>query len=339
MKAVRFRGNGLCTVEQVPDPTPDEKSVIVKVQASGLCGSELHGFRGKPEQLGNVLNGGHEVAGEIVWAPKGSAFRPGMRVGARVVQGCGQCVWCRQGDETACENKSYYSENGHSELFKLGLAGVQMLPDDVDWPAAVILSGDGLGVPVRCARRLGDTAGQKVLVLGLGPVGLSCSLVQTWRGADVYGVDISPYRLKLAGELGVKGTINPATESVEERVRQWTGGFGADVVILAVARQESLQLAFEVVRRHGTVFQVAEFENATLNFSKSFIRREATMTGSWYYTSSDWPLMLQLHREGMPYHKLITHVMPLERAQEAFNTFIAGESGKVILRTGQEQRN
>ena len=334
MKSVRFLGHGKCVVENVQDPTPDDKSVIVKVKATGLCGSELHGFRGDPAHLGGQLNGGHEVAGEVVWAPKNSAYKIGQRVGARVVQGCGQCVWCKDGDETACESKSYYASNGHAELFKLGLHGVQVLPDEVEWPAAVILSGDGLGVPTRCARRLGNTAGKRVVVLGLGPVGLACSMVQAFRGAHVMGVDISEFRMNLARELGAEKTVS-ASEDVLEAVKAWTGGFGADVVILAVSRQESLKLAFELVRRHGTVFQVAEFEEMTLNFSASFIRREATMMGSWYYTSSDWPLMLQLHRDGLPYKKLVTHVLPLESAQEAYDTFIGGRSGKVILKTAQ----
>ncbi|MCE9591857.1 MAG: zinc-binding dehydrogenase [Planctomycetes bacterium] len=337
MKAVRLRGNSTCTVDEVPDPVPDEKSVIIRVEATGVCGSELHGFRAKPEELGKELNGGHEVAGEIVWAPKGSAYKPGMRVGARVVQGCGTCNWCKQGDETACENKSFYAADGHAELYKLGLHGIQPLPDNVDWPGGVILSGDGLGVPTRCARRLGDTAGKKVVVLGLGPVGLSCVLVQAFRGAHVWGADISPYRLDLAKQLGAEAAYQAEPKELEARVKEWTGGFGADIVILAVARAESIALAFELVRRHGMVYQVAEIHNAAFNFSRGFLYKEATMMGSWYYTSSDWPLMLKMHQEGLQYRKLVTHVMPMAQAQQAFNTFIAGESGKVVLRMRGEQ--
>jgi propanol-preferring alcohol dehydrogenase len=254
-----------------------------------------------------------------------------MRVGARVVQGCGHCQWCAAGEETACPNKVFYADNGHSELFKLGLQGVHLIPEGVAWPAAAILTGDGLGVPARCARRLGDTSGKKVLVLGLGPVGLSCVLVQTFRGATVSGVDVSAYRLDLAEKLGAAHAFDAAKDALQDRVMDWTAGLGADIVILAVAREESLRQAFELVRRHGTVFQVAELGDAQLNFSKCFLRREATMMGSWYYTSEDWPFMLDLHRKGLRYEKLITHVVPLERAQEGFDAFVAGRSGKVVL--------
>lgn len=332
MKAVKFLGHGKLAVQTVPDPTPDDQSIIIKVRASGICGSELHGFQGDVAHMGAAINGGHEVAGEVAWAPKGSPFKPGMRVGARVVQGCGECNWCLQGDETACANKRYDAADGHAELFKLGLRGVHLLPDDVEWPAAVVLSGDGLGVPVRAARRLGDTAGKKVLVLGLGPVGLSNVVVQAFRGADVCGADISPYRVDLARQLGASLSVNLASEPLAPRVAEWTGGHGADVVILCVARPDSLAQAFELVRRHGTVFQVAELAEANLKLGDYFLRKEAYLTGSWYYTSSDWPLMLQLHRAGLPYAKLVTHVLPLDQAQEGYDRFIQGQTGKVILR-------
>lgn len=332
MLAMCCDGSGKVRVVPIPDPQPDEKSVIVRVHASAVCGSELHALKGAEGLRGPVFNAGHEVAGVIEWAPKDSKYKPGMRVGARVVQGCGQCRWCAAGDETACPDRVYYTENGHSELFKLGLGGIQMLPDDVGWPEAAILSGDGLGVPARAARRLGDTKGKKVLVVGLGPVGLSCALVQAFRGARVAGADVSAYRNKLVKEMGAEQSFDASQADLTQRVMDWTDGLGADIVILAVARQESLQLCFDLVRRHGTVFQVAELELAQLNFSKSFLRREATMMGSWYYTSEDWPFMLDLHRKGLPYKKLITHVLPLPRAQEGIDAFIRGESGKVILK-------
>lgn len=332
MKIVQCPGEGVCKVVQAPEPKGDEKAVIVRVEATGLCGSELEAVRGKPGLYAPHMNGGHEVAGEVVWAPPGSPIKVGQRVGARVVQGCAKCEWCKQGDETACENKSYYAADGHAEFFKLGIQGAHVLPDDAEWPASVVLSGDGLGVPTRTARRLGDTTNKKVLVLGLGPVGLSNVLVQAWRKADVRGADISPYRMNLAKELGARDAWSAEPKELAARVSDWTNGKGADIVILAVAREESLEQAFQLVRRHGTVYLVAEIYEAKFKFSEGFLRREATMMGSWYYTSAEWPLMLQMHKEGLPYRKLITHVMPIDQAQEAFNTFISGKSGKVILR-------
>ncbi len=331
MRAAKFLGDGRVDMVEAPDPAPDDQSVIVRVRASALCGSELHVFREPRSADADYLNTGHEVAGEVVWAPPGSEFAVGTRVGACVVHGCGDCQWCRDGDDTACPNKRFSFGDGHSELFKLGLRGVRVLPDDADWRRGVLLSGDAIGVPARCARKLGDTAGKTVFVIGLGPVGLSSVLMQHWRGAKVGGVDISPYRIELAKKLGAEMVVHGGDDDVKAAVLEWTAGRGADIVILAVARNESLRTAFDVVRRYGTVYQLAELAEATINFGEAFIRHEAVMTGSWYYNNQDWPLMQQLHKDGLPYEKLITHEFTLDRTQEAFDTFVAGESGKVVL--------
>ncbi len=331
MKAVKFLGQGRLSLVDAPDPRIDNDSVLIRIAASALCGSELHCFKDEDTHLGDKLNSGHEIVGTIIEAPPGCRYPVGTRVGGRIVQGCGHCRYCMVGDETACNDKRFFGGDGHAELFKLGIQGIHPLPDDADWVRGALLCGDGLGVPVRTARKLGDTAGKRVLVIGLGPIGLSCGLVQHFRGAHVMGADLAPYRLKLAQECGAEQVVDVSKEDVVQRVMDWTAGWGADVVILAVAREASLHLAFECVRRYGTVFQVAELEEAKLNFSKSFLRKEAQMMGSWYYTSADWPLMLQMHRDGLPYHKLITHTFPLAQAQEAFTRFAAGETGKVVL--------
>jgi threonine dehydrogenase-like Zn-dependent dehydrogenase len=331
MKILRFNGKEKVSFEEAPKPEADENHVILKVMASALCGTELHSFKGDVP-LQKIFNPGHEVVGIIESAPEGSPYKPGMRVGACVVQGCGTCEYCRAGCETACANKKFYAANAHAEYFKLGLNGVRVLPDNIDWPEAAILSGDGLGVPVRAARRLGNTSGKKIVILGLGPIGLGNVLVQTFNGARVMGADFVPYRTELACKIGAETAVNLSNQDLKEEVMNWTNGRGADIVILAVGKEEALHAAVEVVRHQGTIFQVAEFTQARINPSKMFVQKELTMTGSWYYTSTDWPLMLDYYSKGLPVNKLITHVMPFEKAQEAFDLFSAGNSGKVILK-------
>ena len=331
MKILQFLGHNKVGFQDAPKPIADERAIVLKVKASAICGSELGPFRGEPPQREGWHNPGHEVVGVIEEAPPHSAYQPGMRVGARVVQGCGQCEFCKIGYETACRDRVLYAGNAHAQFFRLGINGVQPIPDGVDWPAATLLTGDGLGVSVRCARRLGDTRDAQVLVLGLGPVGLSCLLVQAHRGARVMGADLRAYRVNLARELGAAKAVNIEVQDLEREVMDWTGGKGADIVILAVGKNEALLRAIDLVRQQGRVFQVGELEEATLNPSAAFIRKEITMTGSWYYTSGDWSEMLALHRAGLPYPKLITHVYPFAQAQTAYDTFVSGNSGKVVL--------
>ena len=334
MRTVQCLGNQKVEIAETTKPEPSDLALVMKVKASAICGSELHALRMSPDEMPDGFdNGGHEVAGIVEEAPANSGFKPGDRVGARIIQGCGECDFCREGYETACPDKKFHTDQGgHAEYYKLGVQGAHRVPDDCDWPEAALLTGDGLGVPIRTARRLGDTAGQRIVMLGLGPIGLSNTLVQSSRGARVMGVDLSEYRINLARELGAE-TCAHVTEGsdVKQAVMDWTDGRGADIVIIGVGREDVMKTSFDLVRQQGTVFMVGELEEVTFNPSALFIRREATMTGSWYYTSSDWPDMLAAHESGMPYHKLITHKFPFEQAQAAFDTFVSGESGKVIL--------
>jgi len=327
MKTLQFYGNSKVGFKEIPKPVCGEETVIIKVKASALCGSELGSFKGKPLQVHNT---GHEVVGIIEEAPVGSVYKREMRVGARVVQGCGKCEFCKQKYETACRSSIFYS-NGHAEYFKLGVNGIQPIPDDVDWPTATILTGDGLGVPVRCARRLGNTKGKKILILGLGPVGLSCALVQVFKGAEVMGADTYQYRVDFSRKLGALKSVNIKTQNLKEEVTKWTVWKGADIVILAAGSNEALLNAIELVKQQGIVYHVADFSEATINPSAAFVHKEITMTGSLYYTSADWEEMLALHRAGLPYGKLVTHVFPFEQAQKAFDIFVSGNTGKVVL--------
>lgn len=334
MKILRFQGQGHVEIVEAPKPTQTDQTVVLKVTASALCGSELGRLRGEKHTAEGFYNTGHEVVGIIEEAPSNSQYTPGMRVGARVVQGCGDCVFCKQGYETACKNRTLYASNGHAEYFRLGTQGIQPIPDNVDWPQAALLSGDGLGVPVRCSRRLGDTGKKKVLVLGLGPIGLGNVLVQSFKGAEVMGADMVDFRLSHSKDLGATHVVNIQTQNLKQEVLNWTSGQGADIVILAVGKNEALLQAVDVLKQQGTLFQVGEMNEATFNPSAAFIRKEITMTGSWYYTSADWEDMLALHHAGLPYAKLITHVFPFAQAQKAFDLFSSGQSGKVVLTYG-----
>ena len=331
MKTVRFCGEGKVAVEEVPTPAAGDDAVLVRVKASAICGSEMHAFRGPPRDRPGRYNDGHEVAGVVVEAPRGCPYAIGTRVGACIVQGCGKCQACRRGRETACRDKRYYGWNGHSEYFVLGLNGVRVLPDGVDFPAAAILTGDGLGVPTRCARRLGDTKDQRIVVLGIGPIGLGCVLVQAFRGARVLGADLSDYRVRMALDLGAERAVNVDDEDLRQAVLDWTDGGGADAVILCVAKDEAVRAGIELLRHQGTFFLLAELPRADFVLNDTLIRKEITMMGSWYYAREDWEMMLALHEAHLPYEKLVTHVLPFEQAQEAYDTFTSGRSGKVVL--------
>src|SRR5262245_23888287 len=206
MRAVRFLGREQIALIDTREPEPPEGGVVVRLRASGLCGSELHSYRGD-RAMEDPPNGGHEVAGEVVDASRSRRWRVGDRAGIHAVWGCGRCDWCAQGIYTFCGDNTV-GVGAHAELFAAPDHVLVPLPDDVDYPAGVLLSGDALGVPYHTSRRLKTRGGDTVAVVGCGPVGLGSVLLQSFLGARVVGLDLAPERLEWARKLGADAAVD-----------------------------------------------------------------------------------------------------------------------------------
>ena len=175
MRGVKFLGNSKVEIADLPDPEPGHGEVLVKVKVSALCGSEMGQYRGPNSRDGNP---GHEVMG-VIADPNGSGrFREGDRVGVSTIQGCGNCFWCLQGKPDFCK-EAHGLNNTHSEFVVSKEMWLHPLTDDIDNETAVLLSGDGLGVPYGSSMRSGTQPGDVNCVFGVGPVGLGVTLVQT----------------------------------------------------------------------------------------------------------------------------------------------------------------
>jgi len=273
-------------------------------------------------------NAGHEVAGVVVEAPDRSLIDE--RVGVTAVVGCGRCEYCQRDQDTYCDSWRGWS-NAHAEFVARPVRAIRVFPDDVqcDWPAAVLLSGDGLGVPFRVAWKLGDTAGKTTLVIGLGPIGLGNVLIQVHKHARVLGLDPIAVRRELATQLGAE-CFDPTAEGLDDWLADRCGR-GPEIIIECVGSNAALTQALRWARPGGTVVTVGENPAAEFNLADTVLRKDLTVRGSWYYQPADFAPMLDLYRAGLAVERLITHRFPLERAAEAFELFAAGQTGKVIL--------
>ena len=315
MKAVRFLGNGKVEVVEAPGPMPAKGQALVRILTSAICGSEKHAL-----QAGMELNAGHEGAGIVESAPKDSGFAPGDRVGVSAVAGCGQCAECEAGVELRCENLRIQI-NMHAEVVAADVTSLRRIPEGLTWETAVLLTGDGLGVPVRALRHVPEKRGRKTLVLGLGPVGLSHVLVRSFLGEEVSGVDPFEDRRAIAMKLGASAVFRPGD-----------AGDGYDLVVESSGVPESIKDAFGAAKAGGTVIQSGECSSVELDPSRMLIRKEVRYIGSWFYASQDYPRMLELHESGMPSESLATDVFPGTEAQAAYDAFSSGSTGKVLLR-------
>jgi len=327
MRGVRFLGNSKVEVVDLPDPKIGEGDVLVKVKASALCGSEMGSYRGANPMDGNP---GHEVMG-VVADPNGSRrFREGDRVGVATIQGCGNCFWCLQGKPDFCKQARGLN-NTHSEFVASKEIWLHPLSNDIDDATGVLLSGDGLGVPYGASMRAGVTPGDVNCVFGVGPVGLGFTLVQTFTGSRVIAVDINPYRLELAKQMGAWKTINPAEVSdLKAALLDLTGGLGPNKCFECCGRQDTLDTAIDVTIPEGVVMVIGSGKQS-VNPQRLVSRRNLKMMGNWVCHFSDFGGMMTMVRNGLQASRLITNRFPLEQAEEAYQRFSEGLEGKVLL--------
>jgi alcohol dehydrogenase len=263
MKAVVFEQFGqLPSIQTVPDPTPAPGGVVVKVEATGLCRSDWHGWMGHDADIVLPHVPGHELAGTIVAVgSQVQRWRTGQRVTVPFVAGCGHCPECASGNQQVCERQfqpGFTAWGSFAEYVALDFADANLvaLPDDLDSATAASL-GCRFATSFRAIVDQGRTrAGDWVAVHGCGGVGLSAIMIASAVGANVVAVDLTEQKLDLARQLGAVATVNAATSAnVVHEIRDLTGG-GAHVSVDALGHPSTCMNSIRSLRRRGRHIQV-----------------------------------------------------------------------------------
>jgi L-iditol 2-dehydrogenase len=337
MRTAVYYSNSDVRVEERPVPQIGAGEILVKVMASGICGSDvMEWYRIKKAPL--VL--GHEIAGEIAAVGEGV---PRYRVDDRVFVShhipCNTCHYCLRGCHTACEtlHTTNYDPGGFSEYIRVPRLnvdrGVFLLPEEVSYDAGVFV--EPLACVIRGQRIANLQPGQTVLILGSGISGLLHLLLARTLGAGrIVTTDVSAYRLEMARRLGADASFD-AREDIPERIREINGGRPADLVIVCTGVLSAFKQALQSVDRGGTVLCFATTEPGVdlpvpIN---EFWRNEIKLMPSYGNSPLDATQAIELIRSGrVPVEKMITHRLPLEMTGEGFRLVAAGgESMKVII--------
>lgn len=327
MLGVKFAGNEKVELVERPIPEVKEGEVLIKVKASGLCGSELGGYRSS-QGLDEPI--GHEFTGEVADANKAKRLKLGDRVGIHIFQGCGNCKYCRSGNQAFCE-EIYIIVGGHGEYVAVPEQYCLLLPDDISYEAGVLLTGDTIGVAYHLLNRMRVSALDTVGIIGAGPIGLGMTLVLKLLGARLIVLDTVDYRLDLVKKLGAEVQINPNQGDVLAKVKDITKGNGVDIALECVGSEPTLNTALTMVKKGGLVGVVGENSRATINPSDTLIHKKLTLMGSWYYNIADYEGMLSLYYRGLKVEDIITHRFSLKDADKAFKIFSSKQSGKVMI--------
>lgn len=337
MKVAMYYNNNDIRLEEMPIPKIGPQEILVKVMASGICGSDvMEWYRLRKAPL--VL--GHEITGEIVKVGKKvKNFKIGDRVFVSHHVPCNTCHYCLSGHHTACEtlHTTNYYPGGFAEYIKVPSInverGIYLLPDEVSYEEGTFIE------PLACVWR-----GQKlakvgsnstVLILGSGVSGiLHLQLAKLLGASKVIATDISEFRLKKALNFGADEIIN-AREDVPEKLRKINEGRMADKVLVCTSSKEAAEQAFFCLDRGGTIlFFAVPDPQKKLNIPLSELwRNEVTILTSYGAAPSDLSKALELIKERkVKVKEMISHRLGLKEIGEGFKIVAeAKNSLKVII--------
>ena len=324
-------------VMQRPAAVRGPEDVLVRPLRVGICGTDYHIFEGNQPFLDYPRVMGHELAVEIVEAPAGSGLREGE---VRVVNpylSCGTCRACLRGKPNCCANLAVlgvHRDGGMASLLSL--------------PPQNLIAADGLGadecamveflaIGAHAVRRGGVTSGDRVLVIGAGPIGLGAGLFASLSGGEVTMMDRDQGRLDAAGEL-LPGTDSLlAADDAGALVNERTDGVGFDVVFDATGSRASIESAFAYTANGGRYVLVSVVKGSIGFVDADFHRKELTLLGSRNATAEDFERVIGAMREGrVPAHKWITHRTSLTGAVRDLPNWAANKSGlvKAVIELG-----
>ena len=353
MRVAMYYRNNDVRVEEMPVPKIGKGELLVKVMASGICGSDVMEWY-RIKKAPRVL--GHEIAGEIVElgskfkiqnsklkTPNSKLLTPNFQIGDRVFVShhvpCNTCRYCLSGYHTACEtlHKTNYDPGGFAEYLRVPeinvKSGVYILPENMSYEEGTFI--EPLACILRGQRVANLKAGQSVLVIGSGISGLLHINLAKDAGAEkIIATDVNEYRLNAALKFGANSVIN-AKENVPERVRKLNDGRLADCVIVCTGAMPAIEQALQSVDKGGTILFFAVPEPG-INVSvpiNDFWRNEIKMVTSYGAAPSDLALAVEfISARRVNVKDMITHRLGMSEAQLGFKLVAeAKESIKVII--------
>ena len=340
-RVAMLTGEKKIEVKEFPIPPVGDDEILVKVEGCGVCGTDVHEWRGDPFGLIPVVLG-HEGTGEVLALGKNvkcdTEGKP-LKVGDKIVTSvtnCGECGICRMHPEqnNLCDKQGVFGLIPDSEECHLN-----------GWFATHLLVHGTAAVCVHALQR-GQSTGllnfnSKVVLQGCGPVGLMMACVLRAAGINhIIAIDGNADRLAFAKELGVKTTINfRELTTLEQRtnaVLEVTSGLGADFAYQCTGVPAAAADIYSYIRRGGGLCEMGFFVNngeCTINPHFAICKKEITIVGSWDYTATVYPTTIAFLRQAremnIPVKKLITHSFPLDQMNEAMEVNVAQKGIKI----------
>jgi len=302
----------------VPEPTPGEREVLLRIRRIGVCGSDVHVYHGRHPYTTYPVVQGHEFSATVEAVGKGvEGIEIGSKATARPQVVCEICKPCLRGDYHICDNlrvEGFQAPGVAQDYFVTTVDKLVPLPDDFTFEMGAMVEPVSCGV--HAVGRAGDVGGKNVVVLGAGTIGNLIGQVARARGANVLVSDISGFRLEVAKKCGLPHVFNPQTETLKEAGKRVFGDRGFDVALEAVGVAETMNALIEHIEKGGRIVVVGVFpENPCINLG--FVQdRELKLVGTLMYKHEDYEEAVRLISSG----KIRTE--PLESAHFPFENYL-----------------
>ncbi len=343
MTGVILPGNSTVEFKQFPVPKPGPGQVVVKMKASSICGSDIRAIYrahlGKgPEGYQPGTIAGHEPCGQIVEVgPDCKEFKVGDRVILYHISGCGCCDDCRTGYMISCHNEAraaygWQRNGGHAPYLLAEENTCVHLPDNLTYLDGALVAC-GFGTAWEAITRIKLDGRDRLLITGLGPVGLAAAMLGRALGAsEIIGVDTSADRLALGKKLGLIDHEVISNDGALDAIMKITNGKGCEASVDCSGAGPARLLALKGTRQWGRVAFVGEGNDIKFDVSPYLIHPQITIYGSWVTSLGHMSeLAERLSRWNIHPEITVTHKFPLEKAAEAYDIADKGQSGKVAI--------
>ncbi len=339
MKGAVMTGDRGCEVREFPRPEADRGEVVLRIEATGICGSDLHVYRGDRDMK---QIGGHEPAGVVVEVGAGvRRLKPGDRVSVHHHHGCGVCEQCARGETVACRvDHQVYGvgrPGSFAQYMSAGEANCIPLPEPLSFADGACMACVGT-TAYAALRRIDARAQETLAVFGLGPVGLSAVLVGKAMGLRVIGMDVIDERMNLALVCGADEVVDGRDEDALEQIIAFSRTPGADWVegvdclVETSGATAARELMIPAIRRQGRIAIVGVGgEEAVINPSQIH-GKACTIVGSVVFPLGwSWDFVRFLLEAGLSFEPMVTHRFGIDDACQALRVADEGRCGKVLI--------
>ena len=352
MKAVKAYAPYDYRIEEVERPKPNEDEIIIKVEACGICGSDLKAFKGSEYQWGSEgekgvfetpVTPGHEFFGTVVEIGDRAREKKEVEIGDRITTDqiipCGECKFCQKGEYWMCEVHNIYgfqkdvAEGAFAEFMKIEKESkIYQIPDSISTEGGALI--EPLAVAMHAVERAEVEFRDFVVVAGVGTIGLSLiQLISLKNPKFLVALDINEKRLNTAEKLGADLSLNPIQEDITEKIKKMTEGYGCDIYLNATGSPQGVKQGLEMTRKLGTFVEMSVFgEETSVDWSIIGDQKELDVRGS-HLGPYKYPVVIDLlDRNLITSNHYISEVYSIDDFHEALERAQDEDVIKVLIR-------